>query len=262
MINTLSGWNYGHTITKQNKYINFNEDGATVNPKTAILNEGSYTLTEFAVEVSRAMNDASEINSFLTSLDRITRKITIYSDASNFDLLITSGDQFELSAFPLMGFNGADLTGQMSYDADSASGLQFIPQLKLQDYTPFEDNEQTANANINENTKGDIVEVVNYGQVNRMKCNIMFQTNLIPQRAIREDAQGKDKLREFMKYLTTKAKVEFMEDVVNNQNSYTKCILDKTKLDRKGLGFELIDMKSVGWTNYFTTDLMEFREVK
>ncbi len=262
MINTLSGWNYGHTIRLDNKYLNFEEDGATVNPKTAILLEGSYTLSEFAIEIARALNDESEVgNTYNVSVDRITRKLTITSDGTNFSLLVQSGNQSELSAFPLAGFSGLDLSGSNSYQGDLPSGSQFIPQFKLQDYTAFIDLQKTANASINENTKGDIVEVINYGNVNMMKCNIMFQTNITPQNAIREDAQGVEKLREFMQYLITKAKVEFMEDVQNSPELFTKCILDKTSTDRKGLGFELKDMKGVGWTNYFTTDIIDFREV-
>lgn len=260
MISTFSGWNFGHTIKLDNKYLNFEEVGGS-GELAAILNDGSYSLQEFATECIRAMNDAAEINKYTFTLDRDTRKITVISDSANFSLLITSGEQFELSVFTLMGFTGADLSGAQNYEGDSASGSQFIPQLKLQDYVPFEDLETTANASTNENTKGDVIEVINYGEINRMECNILFSTNITPQRAIRNDPLGRDKLRDFMKYLRTKGKTEFMEDV-NTPSVFEKCILDKTRLDRKGLGFKLIDMKNVGWTNYFTTDPLEFRKVK
>ena len=260
MINTMSGWNFGHTIISSNKYLNFEEDGALTNPKVGILNEGSYTLSEFGTELTRALNEGSEVNSYTFTLDRDTRKITIIGDTDNFTLLIASGDQLELSVFALAGFNGPDLSGAMSYEADSASGFQFIPQFKLQDYTPFEDIEETANASVNENTRGDVVEVINYGVINKMECNIMFQTDITPQHAITEDANGVSKLRTFMQYLRTKGKVEFMEDVTQ-PSVFSKCILEKTRLDRKGLGFKLKDMRTVGWTNYFSTDPIEFREV-
>lgn len=260
MINTVSAWNYGHTIRLDNKYLNFDEVGAIISPKTAILNEGSYTLTEFATEFVRALNDSAEINTYTFTLNRDTRKITIFGSDANFSLLIESGEQSELSAFDLAGFTGDDLTGLMTYEGNLPSGSQYVPQLKLQDYVPFEDLEETASANINMNTKGNIIEVINYGEINKMECNVMFATNLTPQRAIREDEQGKDKLRDFMRYLRTKGKTEFMEDI-ENSGSFEKCILEKTRLDSKGLGFKLIDMKSVGWTNYFTTDPMTFRRV-
>lgn len=260
MINTVSAWNFGHTIISSNKYINFEELGATVNPKAAILNDGSYTLEEYCIELVRALNDAAELNKYTYTLDRTTRKITLISDAVNFSLLIATGDQSQLSSFPLAGFTGLDLSGAMMYEGDSPSGEQFIPQFKLQEYTPFEDLEKTANASVNENTQGDIIEVINYGTISRMKCNIMFQTNHVPQNAIREDAQGVDKLRTFMRYLITKAKTEFLEDI-DQPSTIVKCILDKTTADSKGLGYELVDMRNVGWTNYFTTKSITFRKV-
>lgn len=261
MITTYSGWNYGHTITLSNQNINFEEDGGS-GPLNGKLLLGSYTLEEFATELSRAMNEAGSINSYLVTIDRTTRKLTITSDTANFSLLIDSGDQKEVGVFTLAGFNGADLLGAMSYEGDSPSGSQFIPQFKIQDYTPFPDIERTANANVNENTKGDVVEVINYGSINSMECNILFQTNITPQSAIREDSQGKEKLLDFLRYLKTKSKVEFMEDAENSPDVFTNCILEKTRLDPKGLGYKLENMRSVGWTNYYTTQLMEFRQVQ
>lgn len=261
MIETLSAWNFGHTITKDNKYLNFSEvsDGLE---RVALLNEGSYTLNQFAIEVARAMNDAAEFNEYSTSVDRSTRKITVEGDTENFTLLAGTGTQLELSPFELMGFSESegDQSGAQTYEGDSASGFQFIPQFKLQQFTHFEDYVSTSNSNIIENTRGDIVEVVNYGDIRRMKCNIMFQTNRDGQRAIRNDLQGKDKLNAFMLYCRSKARLEFMPDVLAPENFYN-CILDKTKLSRNGTDFELYDMISQGWTDYFMTDLIEFREI-
>ena len=88
----------------------------------------------------------------------------------------------------------------------------------------------------------------------------MFQTNITPQRAIRNDPQGVEKLRDFIKFAITKGKMEFIEDL-EVPASFVKCVLSKTRIERKGLGFKLIDMENVGWTNYFTTEVLEFRQI-
>ena len=125
MINTYSGWTYGHTIDDNNKFLEFEE--AVSGILVAELNVGSYSLQEFVNEISRAMNAKSLNLTYTTSLDRTTRKIII-SGSDNFNLLISSGTTSSQSVYPLIGFTGSiDLSGSSSYESDSPSGSFFEP---------------------------------------------------------------------------------------------------------------------------------------
>lgn len=257
MLKTFSSFYYGHTITKNNKFLNFNEGAGELSAELAVK---GYTLTEFAIEVARAMNEIGNVNEYTTSLDRVTGKITIISDNANFDLLINTGAQSALSCFSLAGFNGADLTGALSYESDSFSGFEFEPQFKLQSFVDFEDNEEVANSSVSENANGDVIEVVNFGEVNVMECDVRFQTNTVPQGpSIKDDPSGEDNFRAFLKYISTKAPIEFIPDF-GDKNTFTKCILNRNKKNRNGLGFKLIEMERA--RGYFESGKMEFRQIK
>ena len=258
-IKTYSAFTYGHTVTDDNKHINFDEGNGEL---LAELEIGSYTLDAYKNEVARAMNNAIGVTQVYTAmLDRNTRKITIASD-SNFDLLVSSGTLVGADAFPLTGFTGADLTGASSYEGDSPSGSYFEPQFMLQKFVDFVDNVKTTASTINQSASG-AIEVVSYGKVNYMECMITFQTN-IPQGKgsyIKNDPAGYDNLRDFMNYAITKAPMEFLPDIDNTIN-FTDCLLESSSASSKGVDFKLRELYSKGFADYYETGKLVFRELK
>jgi len=262
MIDTDSAWTYGHTITDDNKFLEFEETVAGI--LTAELNVGSYSLTDYALEISRAMNAASLNESYSTSLNRATRKITI-TGSSTFSLLINSATTAPQSTYPLAGFNGADLTGSASYEGDSPSGSIFEPQFLLQNFIDFEDDQQANNVSVSETPSG-IVEVIKYGDVNFMTCNVKYQKNNNPEErshmgsSIRFDANGKDNLDNFIKYAVTKAPLEFIPDKLN-PDSFTKCLLEKTPRSSTGTGFLNRELYAENFATWFETGNIVFRKI-
>lgn len=255
MISTYSGWTYGHTITVDNQYIDFDEGAGEL---SAILNPGSYSLAEFVDEVARALNEAGGLT-YTTSVDRATRKITI-SAGANFSLLITSGTFVNFSAFGLIGFSGADLSGSNSYEGNAASGSFFEPQFKLQDYISFDDEESAVDSTVNESGSGRI-EVVTFGTQNFMTCNITLQNNYTQKvnGPIKNDPSGVSNLRDFLKYARTKGTMEFVPDI-DSPSTFTKCILESTPLSGQGTGFRLNELIGRGLMGYFESGRLKFRK--
>lgn len=258
-IRTYSAFTYGHTVTDENKFINFNEGSGEL---LAQLDVGSYTLDAYKDEVARAMNDVIGTTvAYTVTLDRTTRTLTVSGDAP-FDLLVSSGANIGADAFPLMGFTGSDLTGLSSYEGDSQCGLYFEPQFMLQKYVDFEDNIKTTSASVNESASGN-VEVVSYGTVNYMECNITLQTNIVQAKGsyLKSDPAGYDNLRAFLRYLITKAPIEFIPDL-DTPTSFKDCLLESSKEGANGVNIKIKELYTKGYAEYYESGLLTFRELK
>jgi hypothetical protein len=157
-----------------------------------------------------------------------------------------------------MGFT-SDRSGSNSYEGDEASGDQYNPQFILQRYVDFEDNVKTAQASVNESASG-VVEVVSYGQNKFMECNITLATDIVPQGAIIENANGVSDLRNFMNYAITKAPMEFVRDV-DDENNFNSILLESTREDNKGTAFRLKELYARKLVGYFETGNLVFREL-
>lgn len=250
MLSTMSKWYYGHYIDQTNNILSFNDGTA----KVATLNVGDYSLTEFVTEVARALNAASSLT-FTTSVDRSTRLITI-TGSSNFELSIASGAS--ANPFSLIGFTGADRTGSDSYTGNIASGSEFKPQLKLQKYIAFGDNEVASYSNVAKSANG-TVEVVSFGTDDFMTCEIAYQTNNnTTGSAIEYQANGLDNLRTFLRYATQKRKLEFIPD--RDALGFTKCIIESTNASGSGTGYRLQEYLG-RMPGFFSSGTLKFRKV-
>lgn len=263
MINTYSGWTFGHTITENNRFLDFEETtGSGI--LVAELNVGSYSLGTFTSEIARAMNAASLNESYTTVLDRTTRQISI-NGSNPFNLLISSGVNATQSVFSLAGFNGTDLSGISSYEGDSPSGSFFEPQFLLQDYIDFDIDQKANNVSVNETPNG-IVEVIKYGDVNFMSCNVTLQKNQSvdeprsKDNIVRFSTTGYTDLLNFMRYAVTKAPMEFVPDVAN-PTSFTRCILESTTRESNGTGFRLRELYARGLAEWYETGNLVFRKL-
>jgi hypothetical protein len=260
-----SGFNYGHTITRENKYFPIDEgDGEII----VELRVRSYTLGEFVIELNRALNAFGELD-YQVTLNRSTGQITIAA-SDDFSILLESSTLKVNSCYELVGFTDTvDLIGEDEYTGNIRSGFLFLPQFPLQSYIDFENSQRAANATVNESASGK-VEVVKFGNVKIMTCNITLQTNNTQvsacnnQSPIRPDSNGVNNLRNFMLYAITKAPMEFIFDIENNDdvNTPRRCILESTQQDSNGTGFELIELYSRGLVGYFETGIITFRELK
>lgn len=249
-LNTRSKFYYGHYIDLTNNKLDF-EDSAV---REATLNVGDYTLTEFAAEVARAMNEVSN-ETYSISVNRTDRTLTI-SSTSNFSLLVTTGAN-NSTPWSLLGFT-ANQTGGNSYTG-TASGTEFIPQFFLQRYIDFEDDQQSVSSNVAESASGQI-QTVSFGTNKFATMEIKYQTAITQVNgAIENSTTGVTDLRNFMIYVTKKRKVEFMKDR-GTPTSFNKCVLESTSSSSSGTGFRL--KESLGsMPGYFSSGTLKFREV-
>lgn len=258
MIQTYSAFYYGHMVDETNFYLNFKEGAG---PEiTAQLNVGSYTATDFAIELSRAMN-AIGTQTYTVTFDRSTRLITI-SAPSNFQLLLTSGTNVGNSVFSLVGFSGADTALALTHTGNAVSGSAWCPQMRGQDFVDFEDQQSSIDGVVKKSSNG-TVEVAKFGTQKIMDINFMFITDIHQENDcwIKSDASGVANARTFLEYATTKADLEFIPDV-DNPDVFNKCLLESTDSSRDGLGFKLNEMYTKGLPGYYSTGVMKFRLIE
>lgn len=258
-LSTLSAFNYGHTITTANRSIDFDDGNGT---QTALIRVGSYTLGEFVNQVAIALNTAAQNVTFSASLDRATRTITISGDG-NFDLLISTGPSAAVSAYSLIGFTGVDLTGLSTYEGDSPSGLQYRPQFRLQNYTPFINREETAESAVATSASG-VVQVASFGRVNFMDCNIKYITNrpqrIKPPAPIENNPNAVSEARAFLQYIIGKRPIEFLPDR-DSETNFTNCFLESSRASRDGTGFRLEELTRENLAFHFETGTLTFRQI-
>ncbi len=253
-LKTKSLFIYGHTVNDENQYINFSENG--IDELSATIEIGSYTLDQFKDAVALALNSIGD-NTYTCSVDRTTLKLTISADA-NFDLLVTTGTQVSISAFPLMGFT-TNRDSSSSYEADESTGIIYRPQTKLYDYVPFENNESTVQSKVNESSSGEI-ELVTYGTRRFAKFNIKYITNITGQYYIEDNPNAVDEINQFMSYIRLKRPFEFLENR-DDVFSFVPVILESTPQSGKGTNYELNELYGEKLAYYYETGKLKLRKL-
>lgn len=256
--NTKSVFYYGHLITEDNYQLDFDEGSGEI---VAELNVGSYSLTEFVVELERALNAASQLpQEYNITLDRDTRRLTVTA-SNSFSLLVFSGTHSGTSVFPLMGFTGADRASNTTHQGDTGSGSEYLPQFELQQYTPTSNWKNPTSANVNIASSGE-VEVVRFGEVQFMECNIAWITNNDVSKAdwIDNNPTAVEDTIAFLEAATKKNRIEYMEDR-DNRSVYETMILDKTKESKDGVGYKLYELINKKLPDWYETKMLTFRKL-
>lgn len=257
-LDTFSIFYYGFTIDSTNNLMDFNEIGGSSGLQ-AVINTGSYTLTDFLVEVKTAL-DAAGTGTYTVTANRSTRVITITGPSGGFSLLTNSGGGVGSSPWSLMGFSSAsNLTGSTGYSGASGAGYAYEPQFKLQDYISNDDWQELVDVNVIESANGDI-ETFAFGTRNFIQCNIMYATNIAQPDSliIKSNTSGVAALREFMVDITKKRPFEFMPDI-STRSTYLEVLLESTPDAKEGTGFKLKEMYGKGLPGYFETGALVFR---
>lgn len=244
-------------ITSDNQYLNFVEPNVSPDELTAIIPVGGGSMSELAIKVQTALNVAGT-QDYTVVLDRDTRKYTIISD-DTISLLVLTGANTGLSIFSTIGFTGADLTGQSSFEGDAA-GTSYQPQFPLQSFLAFEDNVEGINPSINESANG-TVEVVTYGSRRFMEFNIKFITDRsVGSKGPWQPLSTVQDARDFLEFCITKGNLEFMIDR-DNRGTFDVMLLEKTSSSKVGVGFKLMEMLKSKLVGYYETKILTFRKV-
>jgi hypothetical protein len=255
-LSTFSCFYYGFEITSENNRINFSEGAGEL---TATVTVGSYTHTDVIAAVATALNNVGGLV-YTVTLNRATRAITIAATGT-FSLLTTSGTQSANSPFSLLGFTGADKTGLSTYTG-TASGFNYEPQFRLQEYVPLEHWTGAALASVNKSASGR-VEVVKFGDESFMQCDIKYANNVIQpdNDIIKSNASGVEDLLSFMNFLITKGPIEFIPDI-DTPNTFYKLLLESTPDSKDGVSFKLKERYDQGLPDWYDTGILKFRQVE
>lgn len=251
---TLSRFYFGTTVSTQNRSIDFNEGGSELQ---ATLKVGAYSVTEYAAEWQRALREAGT-QAYVVAFNRTTQKITVSAPLS-FTLLRATGTRLGTSTWTMSGFGtGLDLTGTNSYLAPNICGQRYDVQFPVNNYTDEVDSIVKENATVNTTPAG-LVQMVSFGDGTRVEMNIRVITNKLDLKNANfvENANGVSDARNFMAYLLTKGRVEFMKDKTV-PSAFLKCFLEGTKEDKDGRKFVLKNMKV---PDFYETGTLTFRKV-
>ena len=248
---TRSKWVFGHNVTQDNQNITIVEGLDTF---VIAIDVGSYTFTEFASQIQFQMNEVLT-ETYTVTTNRDAQTLTIDSTGT-FDLLIFSGNASSL--FPLMGFTGADLTGVSSATSDSMSGENYTPQIPLQDFINFDNDQAASLSSVNTSASGR-VQAVRFGINKFMTCNIRWVHDTDSVKTFLEaDPNAESNLRNFLEYATLKRRLEFVPNVGDN-STFTPCILESTRSSRDGTGFQIREIQNLaGW---YESGRLRFREL-
>jgi hypothetical protein len=251
-ITTLSAFTYGHTVTLDNRSVDFSEGGPEIQGNLEV---GNYSLEEYAAEWERMLNTFGTFT-YTVSVDRSTGKLQ-FTASSSVTFLAGTGTRIGTGAWEMAGFDPSDQLGT-SFQSDNRSGKLYRPQYLLDNYTSPDHYKVKESAAVNISASGQ-VQVLSFGDGSRMKCNIKAITNKTGLKIDPwyENASGISDALDFLEYIITKGKVEFMPDI-DTPNTFFKLLLDSTKEDRSGVAFELKNMKT---PDVYESGDLTFREV-
>tara|TARA_R110000764_G_scaffold71815_1_gene147720 strand:- start:485 stop:1255 length:771 start_codon:yes stop_codon:yes gene_type:complete len=252
-IETRVKFYYDYVIDSSNQYLNFSEGAAEI---TAVLAPGRYSFTTLAGEVAQKLSISGN-QDYTVATDRINRKYTI-SAVGDFEILASSGSNFGLSAWSRLGFDDTDLVGTNAYEAQSASGSEYIPQFIPQNFIRFEHWKEFAEAKINESSSG-VVELYSIGTRQFMQMDLKYSTDIrrVKSSPIEDRENGISDLISFLDYAITKGDIEYMEDR-DLPDNFISVILESTSKNKNGVGYQLKENKQV--PGYFDTGILKFRK--
>lgn len=253
-IKTLSQFFYGTTVTTQNRSIDFDEGGGELR---ATLKVGTYSATEYVAEWQRALRESGS-QAYVCSLNRSTQRMTI-SAPNPFSLLNGTGSRLGTSAWTMAGFTtGFNQTGLSSYEGPNRVGKRYVCQYPVSDYVAPEHVIVKESATVNDTPAG-ITQQVSFGDGIRVSLNIRVITNKtgLKMKPFYENATGISDAMDFVAYLLTKGRLEFMPDWETPAN-FVKCYLESTREDRDAKRFILKNMKV---PDFYETGVLTFRKV-
>jgi hypothetical protein len=252
-ITTRSKFYYGHRVTILNRSLDFKEGAGP--ELQATLKVGDYTITEFALEVARAMNVAGS-QTYTVTFDRDNRLMEI-SAAAAFTVLFATGSRVGTSVGPLLGM-GADIGPLTTITASAESGKAYRTQYPVDKYLAPEHNAVKESSSVNVSAVG-VTQLITFGDGLRIEMDIRVITNKtgLKNSPFLNNSNGIADALDFMSYIISKSKVEFMPDV-DDSNNFVKLILESTPDSKNGTEFSILNMKT---PDVYRTGVLIFRKV-
>jgi hypothetical protein len=256
-LKNFSSFYYGIEVTTLNRFFDFDEGGSEIN---AEVQPRIYAPEDFANELERVLNSAGS-NLYTVSFNRASRRLTISSNGSDFNILASSGVNAGNGVYQTIGLpTNIDQTGGLTYTT-GVVGRQYLSQFPPQSYTAPEDFVEKEQANVSRAASG-FVEVIDFGNVRFLSMELLFITNkdLKSGEIIRFNPNGLQDARDFLSFAIRKGPMEFMPDY-KNPNEFYRVILESTDSSSNGVGFRLKEEIERNLPEVFRTGILNFRVV-
>ena len=247
-----SSFLYGYDVTVETNTFYFDEGGGVL---SFTVEAGAYSFTALGEKLALKLNATGSQNYTVTT-NRDKRSYIISAPVA-FDLLPSAAIQ---TIFSVIGF-AADSLGLASHEGDMTGSL-YLPQFPLENYTSFDDYKKPIKGNATEAPSG-ITKATSFGTNSFMACDIKYITDVMQLSGspVEGNATGKVDAKAFADYLITKGELEFMFDRENTAD-FSRCIIEKTKTDKNGLGYRFKELYGRGMPNVFELSGLEFRRIE
>lgn len=255
---TRSKFYFGHEVTLQNNYFDFQETGPIL---TAELKVGYYSPTEFIIELQRALNEKGAYT-YTVNFNRSTRIVSI-SASSVFAIRGASGPNSGNLLYSLIGYDSSsDLTGAGLYTFTNKSGQEYKPQFFLLDYVSADEKQEAIDSSISVTATGK-VEVVSFGIQKFFEFTIDYVNSYPVSTAdqIESNINGKSDAINFLQNIVKKGHIEFIPDR-DKVNEFYTLLLESTSSSRNGTGYKLQEKIGQGLVGYFSTGLLTWRLIE
>lgn len=240
---------YGYKIDQYNSSLDFRAtSGGPI--LLATLREGYYSLSSLMTEVVRALRSVDPFGRYFASADRTVsggreNRITISTAGTHLDLLFASGVRSASSVAALLGFNGSDQTGALSYTGTATSGTAFVTDKAGYNFIRpefFQGPQGSTNI-----AASGVKEAIVFG--NMIFTQVQFKWI--------DESLALSNWSPFLKWATLQRSFEFTPDV-SDPLKFHNCTLESTSEDSKGMRFKIMEMLPQ-FPNLYDTGLLKFR---
>jgi len=221
----------GYVINGNNNNIVFDEGGPL---RTATLNSGTYSASEMAAEIARALNNApGAVSTYSASYDATTERLTINQPAGTGTFNIRWSNAAS-DADATLGFDNLDDTGALTYTSDSAANHAYIDghDISFEGITVAITDGATGPAN------GDIFTVnTTGGAASNMTVNSVLVSD-VNKIAASEDSAGDDNLKALA--IAALRDGNYMDNNTRSFTSYYNGIISEIGVDSSGASRSLL----------------------
>ena len=221
----------GYVINGNNNNIVFDEGGPL---RTATLNSGTYSASEMAAEIARALNNApGAVSTYSASYDATTERLTINQPAGTGTFNIRWSNAAS-DADATLGFDNLDDTGALTYTSDFAANHAYISghDIHFEGITVAITDGATGPAN------GDIFTAnTTGGAASNMTVNSVLVSD-VNKIAASEDSAGDDNLKALA--IAALRDGNYMDNNTRSFTSYYNGIISEIGVDSSGASRSLL----------------------
>lgn len=241
---------FGYTIDSTNLNIDFQSTlGGPV--LSAVITLGEYSLSTLLQEIADAMQSADPANTYNCTADRTVmggtqNRVTIATTGTYLKILFSTGPNSKTSAASILGFNGLDYSGSLSYTGSQTTGTALIPVFYGYSYQGPE-------------SQGKVFGVSNIS-ASGLKETVTFNVQEFIDVEFKYVAKSELLIWSgLFNWLIHQNPFDFTPEI-NSPTTFYPVTLEKTEYDGQGMGFRMKEMLP-NFPNLYQTGPLNFRVI-